>query len=89
MVVLGGKGTFWGPFIGAVLFHVTKEIFWSYLLGLQYIALGILIVVIVVFFPEGIVGWFRREFPHWFGERVEAAPAETAGQGSGPKGGGS
>lgn len=71
MVVLGGKGTFWGPFIGAVLFHVTKELFWSYLLGLQYIALGVLIVVIVVFFPEGIVGWFRREFPHWFGEKVD------------------
>jgi len=76
MVVLGGKGTFWGPLIGAVLFHATKELFWSYLLGLQYIALGILVVVIVVFFPEGIMGWFRTHYPHWFGEKVEAA-AET------------
>ncbi len=74
MVVLGGKGSLWGPLIGAVLFHLTKELFWSYLLGLQYIALGVLVVVIVVFFPEGIVGWFRGRFPHWFGERVEPAP---------------
>lgn len=71
MVVLGGKGTIWGPLIGAVVFHVTKELFWSYLLGLQYIALGILIVVIVVFFPEGIMGWFRAHYPHWFGEKVD------------------
>jgi branched-chain amino acid transport system permease protein len=84
MVVLGGKGTFWGPLIGALLFHAFKELFWSYLLGLQYIALGLLVVVIVVFFPEGIVGWFRERFPHWFGERVEpapdAAPPGTAGE---------
>jgi len=71
MVVLGGKGTFWGPMIGAVLFHFTKELFWSYLLGLQNIALGLLVVVIVVFFPEGIVGWFRQHYPHWFGETVD------------------
>ncbi len=77
MVVLGGKGSFWGPMIGALLFHVTKELFWTYLLGLQYIALGILVVVIVVFFPEGIVGWFRARYPQWFGERVEADPAEA------------
>jgi branched-chain amino acid transport system permease protein len=78
MVVLGGKGTFWGPLIGAVLFHATKELFWSYLLGLQYIALGLLVVIIVVFFPEGIMGWFRARFPHWFGERVESAAPEEA-----------
>ncbi len=78
MVVLGGKGTFWGPLIGALLFHVFKELFWSYLLGLQYIALGLLVVVIVVFFPEGIVGWFRERFPHWFGERVDPPPEATA-----------
>ncbi len=79
MVVLGGKGTFWGPLIGALLFHTFKELFWTYLLGLQYIALGLLVVVIVVFFPEGIVGWFRERFPHWFGERVEPAPAAASG----------
>lgn len=84
MVVLGGKGTFWGPLIGAALFHLTKELFWSYLLGMQYIALGVMVVVIVVFFPEGIVGWFRDRFPHWFGERVEAAGGveETGAEGT-------
>lgn len=57
MAVLGGKGTLWGPVIGAVVFHVTQELFWTYLLGWQRVAMGILIVGIVVFFPSGILGW--------------------------------
>ncbi|HZR02842.1 MAG TPA: branched-chain amino acid ABC transporter permease [Burkholderiales bacterium] len=60
MAVLGGKGTLWGPVIGAVIFHVTQELFWTYLLGWQRVAMGLLIVVIVVFFPNGILGWLAH-----------------------------
>ena len=59
MAILGGKGTIVGPIIGAVIFQITKELFWTYLLGWQRVALGLLIVLIVVFFPQGIVGWWR------------------------------
>ncbi|MGV8997208.1 MAG: branched-chain amino acid ABC transporter permease [Parvibaculaceae bacterium] len=59
MAILGGKGTLWGPVIGAVIFHITKELFWTYLLGWQRVALGVLIVVIVLYFPQGIMGWAR------------------------------
>ena len=57
MAILGGKGTLWGPVIGAMIFHITKELFWVYLLGWQRVALGVLIVAIVLFFPQGIMGW--------------------------------
>jgi branched-chain amino acid transport system permease protein len=60
MAVLGGKGTLWGPVIGAVIFDVTQEVFWTYLLGWQRVAMGLLIVIIVVFFPAGILGWRSR-----------------------------
>jgi branched-chain amino acid transport system permease protein len=60
MAVLGGKGTLWGPVIGATVFHVTQELFWTYLLGWQRVAMGLLIVIIVVFFPSGILGFMRR-----------------------------
>ena len=60
MAILGGKGTLWGPVIGAVLFQFFKEFFWTYFLGWQYVMLGLLIVIAVVFFPEGIVGFWRR-----------------------------
>ena len=71
MAILGGKGTLWGPVIGAVVFHVTQELFWTYLLGWQRVALGLLIVLIVVFFPQGILGWLRERRPDLFGHRVE------------------
>ncbi|SMF69282.1 amino acid/amide ABC transporter membrane protein 2, HAAT family [Tistlia consotensis] len=78
MAILGGKGTLWGPVIGAVLFEVIKEATWTYLLGWQRVALGLLIVIIVVFFPQGILGWLRERFPDRFGRRVEADLSGTA-----------
>lgn len=77
MAILGGKGTLWGPVIGATIFHVMQELFWTYLLGWQRVALGLLIVVIVVFFPLGILGWARERWPERFGHRVEEAPADA------------
>lgn len=71
MAILGGKGTLWGPVIGAIVFQVVKEATWTYLLGWQRVALGLLIVLIVVFFPQGIMGYLRERFPAWFGYRVE------------------
>jgi len=76
MAILGGKGTMWGPVIGAVVFHVFREFFWTYLFGWQRVALGLLIVVIVVFFPNGIVGWAKKRWPERFGQRIEGAAAE-------------
>ncbi len=79
MAILGGKGTLWGPVIGAAVFYFTKELFWTYLLGWQRVALGALIVVIVVFFPQGLVGWLKERWPETFGpsrEEMEAADAK-------------
>jgi len=73
MAILGGKGTIWGPVIGAAIFQVLKEVFWIYLFGWQRVALGLMIVVIVVFFPQGILGWARERFPEWFGLRIDKA----------------
>ncbi|MCT8974073.1 branched-chain amino acid ABC transporter permease [Microbaculum marinisediminis] len=79
MAILGGKGTLWGPVIGAVVFQVLKEVFWTYLLGWQRVALGLMIVLIVVFFPQGILGFLRDRFPERFGHKVDPALARGAG----------
>jgi len=71
MAILGGKGTLWGPVLGATVFHITQELFWTYLLGWQRVALGLLIVLIVLFFPLGILGWARERWPERFGHQVE------------------
>jgi len=74
MAILGGKGTIWGPVVGAIVFLIFKEVFWIYLLQWQQVALGALIVVIVVFFPQGIMGFLREQWPERFGHRVEETP---------------
>jgi len=71
MVLLGGKGTIWGPVIGAVLFHVIKEVTWTYLLGWQWVLLGALIIINVIFFQQGIMGWAREKWPERFGLVVD------------------
>jgi branched-chain amino acid transport system permease protein len=70
MVLLGGKGTLWGPVVGALVFHVIKEVTWTYFLGWQFVTLGLLIVVIVVYFQQGIVGWLMEKYPERFGLKV-------------------
>ncbi|MDZ7839877.1 MAG: branched-chain amino acid ABC transporter permease [Gammaproteobacteria bacterium] len=82
MAILGGKGTIWGPVIGAVIFHIMQELFWTYLLGWQRVALGLLIVIIVVFFPSGILGYLRERYPERFGVKVDA-PDAASGEGRG------
>jgi branched-chain amino acid transport system permease protein len=83
MAILGGKGTLWGPVIGAVVFHITQELFWTYLFGWQRVAMGVLIVAIVVFFPQGIMGWIRDRWPERFGYRVEESTVSSSSGGGG------
>ena len=80
MSLLGGKGTLWGPVIGATLFHIVKEVTWTYLLGWQWVALGLLIVVNVVFFQEGIMGWMQRKWPERFGISVDERMSASGGK---------
>ncbi len=78
MSLLGGKGTLWGPVLGATVFHVIKEVTWTYLLGWQWVALGALIIINVVFFQQGILGWAQDKWPEFFGITVdEALTAES------------
>ena len=71
MCLLGGKGTLWGPVIGATLFHTFKEVTWTYMLGWQWVALGTLIIVLVVFFQQGVMGWLQEQWPERFGITVD------------------
>ena len=75
MCLIGGKGTLWGPIIGATLFHVARQVTWTYMLGWQWVALGGIIIVSVVFFQQGIVGWMQEKWPERFGIRVDEKSA--------------
>jgi branched-chain amino acid transport system permease protein len=64
VVVLGGKGTLWGPVVGAVVLIFFQESVrflrlppeWSGILGpLQQMVFGLLLVVLMLFRPEGLI----------------------------------
>jgi branched-chain amino acid transport system permease protein len=64
IVVLGGKGTLWGPVAGAAVLIVCQESVrflrlppeWSGILGpLQQMVFGLLLVILMVFRPEGLI----------------------------------
>ena len=65
MVMLGGFGTVLGPVIGAVGYErlrgflLTSDPFKS----LQLTIAGIVLLLIILFIPNGIVGWLRARLP--------------------------
>ena len=55
MVITGGIGTIWGPFIGGTIFTVLPEVFRA-VETYRNILVGVVLILIVIFFPEGIMG---------------------------------
>jgi branched-chain amino acid transport system permease protein len=61
MTMLGGLGTVAGPVIGSVVIYWLRDVVWANFLLYHQIFEGILLIVIVLFAPEGIMGLFGRE----------------------------
>jgi branched-chain amino acid transport system permease protein len=61
ITMLGGAGTLIGPIVGAVLLLSASEVFKNQFQESHLLIYGILIVVVVLFLPEGIVGGFERK----------------------------
>ena len=62
MTVLGGKGTVTGPVVGAITFIAINETFRTYLgfTELNILATGLLMVLVLLYFPQGIVGTLKE-----------------------------
>jgi branched-chain amino acid transport system permease protein len=59
MAVMGGMRTFWGPLLGAAVFVILQDYISS--LTVNWMSfIGLLIVLIVLFFPRGILGVLQR-----------------------------
>ncbi|MGH7310662.1 MAG: branched-chain amino acid ABC transporter permease [Candidatus Rokuibacteriota bacterium] len=58
--VMGGMGTLVGPFAGAAFFLLMREGLSRFLTEYYLIPLGIVFVVMVIFLPQGLLGFARR-----------------------------
>jgi branched-chain amino acid transport system permease protein len=59
MAVLGGMRSFWGPLIGAAIFVALQDYVSSQTENWMSF-IGLFFVLVVLFFPRGILGFFRR-----------------------------
>ena len=59
MAVLGGMRSFWGPLIGAAIFVVLQDYVSSHTENWMSF-IGLFFVLIVLFFPRGVLGIIRR-----------------------------
>ncbi len=75
ITMLGGAGTLLGPIVGAALLLSAQEIFKNQFRESHLLIYGILIVVVVLFLPEGIMGGLDRLF-----RRKPKAPASAKPQ---------
>jgi len=60
MAVLGGMRSFWGPLIGAAIFVVLQDYVSSHTENWMSF-IGLFFVLVVLFFPRGVLGVIRRK----------------------------
>jgi branched-chain amino acid transport system permease protein len=58
--VMGGMGTLVGPFAGAAFFLLLREVLSRFLTEYYLIPLGIVFIVMIIFMPQGLLGFWRR-----------------------------
>jgi branched-chain amino acid transport system permease protein len=81
MSLVGGRGTVWGPVLGAFIIQVLS----AYLIyvtpseiagQVHLIALGVILVLVVMFLPDGIIPTWDA----WRADRSRQPPADAAGE---------
>ena len=66
IVIIGGVGTIEGPLVGSVIYVLLSEQLAHYP-GWSNIILGVIAILVILFMPEGIVGFLKR------GKHIEKA----------------
>lgn len=60
--IIGGMGTILGPFVGALLIvplgELTTKLFGGFA-GVHLMAYGLILILVILYLPGGIVGWFQ------------------------------
>ena len=59
--LMGGLGSVVGPLLGAAALQLFSELIWSHFLQIHLAVLGLLIILVVLFLPNGLVSLFSRQ----------------------------
>jgi branched-chain amino acid transport system permease protein len=62
MVLFGGKGTVWGPVLGAAVLFVVQEMVWARYPYIHPLLFGAIIVGVVLAMPRGVLGLLQTKY---------------------------
>jgi branched-chain amino acid transport system permease protein len=62
MVLFGGKGTVWGPVLGAVVLFIAQELVWARYPYVHPLLFGAIIVLVVLAMPRGVLGLLQAKY---------------------------
>jgi branched-chain amino acid transport system permease protein len=62
MALFGGKGTVWGPVLGAAVLFVAQELVWARFPYLHQLLFGAIIVAVVLLMPRGVLGLLQQKY---------------------------
>jgi branched-chain amino acid transport system permease protein len=62
MALFGGKGTVWGPVLGATVLFVAQELVWARFPYLHQLLFGAIIVAVVLLMPRGVLGILQLKY---------------------------
>lgn len=60
VAIIGGRGTIFGPLVGAILVTLASEVFRNFFADANLLIYGALIVIVIIFMPRGIMGEIHR-----------------------------
>jgi branched-chain amino acid transport system permease protein len=83
MLILGGAGRLYGGLIGAIIFMVARDQFSGINPQYWYFPIGVLLIVVVLFLPNGILGGLAQlvgceRGQRWFGWLTSAWPGRRS-----------
>jgi branched-chain amino acid transport system permease protein len=61
IVLLGGAGTLLGPLVGGLIYGISKYYLSIFIPGFQLLIFAPIIIVIIVVFPEGVIGMLKAK----------------------------
>ncbi|MGN6681247.1 MAG: branched-chain amino acid ABC transporter permease, partial [Streptosporangiaceae bacterium] len=82
MLVIGGLGTSTGPIVGTVLVQIVATLLVTHP-GAEFTILGLFLLMVVVFVPDGLVGLvgrYWRRVAAWAAEGEQAEPGQADGE---------